>query len=198
MRRMTFLPLSLVPALLAAQGTQTALIRGRVLDGEGRPLAEARVRATSPSLQGARVVTTDAEGQFALRFLPPGRYEIEATKEGFQTVRFEKRLTVDESESVLLRLAEISSVTVTERGLPPEIDLNEVQHAVRRRMTEDIKPLPAEQNLDDILQTFTPGVADTGLNAPHIRGAMSTGNVYFVDGQNIQDGFQQASGISLI
>ena len=138
MRRMTLLPLSLVPALLAAQGTQTAFIRGRVLDGEGRPLAEARVRVTSPSLQGARVVTADAEGQFALSFLPPGHYEIEATKEGFQTARFEKRLTLDQSESLQIRLAAISSVTITERGLPPEIDLDVVQQAVRRRMTEDI------------------------------------------------------------
>jgi hypothetical protein len=195
--RKPFLPFLLAAPLLA-QGTQTSSFRGAVVDEQGHPLPEARVRVVSERLQGVRTATTDAKGQFLLRLLPPGAYTLEVAIEGYQTVKLEQRLGVDQAAVLRVILPKISSASVTTRDVPPEIDLSEVQHAVNRRMTEDIKPLPAEQNLDDVLQTFNPGIADTGLNAPHVRGSMSTGNVYLVDGQNIQDGFQQASGISLI
>ena len=168
------------------------------MDEQGHPVPEARVRVVSERLQGVRAATTDAKGQFLLRLLPPGGYTLEVAMEGYQTVKLDQRLGVDQTAVLHIVLPRISSASVTTQDVPPEIDLSEVQHAVNRRMTEDIKPLPAEQNLDDVLQTFSPGIADTGLNAPHVRGAMSTGNAYLVDGQNIQDGFQQASGISLI
>ena len=192
-----FLPFLLAIPLLA-QGTQTSSLRGLVVDEQGRPLPEARVRVASERLQGIRTVTTDAKGQFMVRLLPPGSYTLEVAFEGYQTVKVHQRLGLDQADILHITLPGISTATVTTRDVPPEVDLSEVQHAGNRRMTEDIKPLPAEQNLDDVLQTFNAGIEDTGLNAPHVRGAMSTGNVYLVDGQNIQDGFQQASGISLI
>jgi len=189
---------STLGGLLLAQGTQTASVAGLVLDLRHRPLAQVRVRFTSEALPGARMAVTDSGGRFTTAFLPPGAYLLEFTREGHRTVRLRQQLGVGQSFAPRVVLPEEDSATVSVRALPPELDLGEVQQAVNRRMTEDIKPLPAEQNLDDLLQTFTPGVADPGVNTPRVRGAMSTGNLYLVDGQNIQDGFAQASGIPLI
>ena len=175
---------------LLAQGTQTAAVSGRVLDAQGRPLAQVAVRLTSPALQGVRVAVTDAAGRFTAPFLPPGEYALQCAAAGFRTVTLRQRLQVGQTLAPRILLPREEGATVTVAADP--------EPGVAVRMTEDIKPLPAEQNLDDVLQTFTPGVADPGVNSPRVRGAMSTGNLYLVDGQNIQDGFLQASGIPLI
>ena len=166
--------LSVLGSLLLAQGTQTASVAGLALDRHGRPMAQVRVRSTSEALQGARLAVSGSDGRFTLTFLPAGAYELELTREGHRTVQVRQQLGVGHTFAPKVVMAEEDAATVNVRALPPEMDLGEVQQAVNRRMTEDIKPLPAEQNLDDILQTFTPGIADPGVNAPRVRGAMST------------------------
>src|SRR5437773_735197 len=54
----------------------TATIRGTVLAGDtGRPLRRARITAFAPELAGQpRNASTDADGRYELRELPPGRY----------------------------------------------------------------------------------------------------------------------------
>lgn len=60
------------------QLTETALA-GLVLDRlTGRPLAEMRVQAISAADSTPHATVTDTAGFFGLRFLPPGRYTIQA------------------------------------------------------------------------------------------------------------------------
>lgn len=72
--RRTILRLA-VPLLLVAAGAlpclaQTGSIRGRVTAADGAPLEGVRVTVTSPGRDGYReVLTTDAEGEFLIRFL---------------------------------------------------------------------------------------------------------------------------------
>lgn len=55
----------LVPSLEA----QTGLLRGTVVDGDGNPLSNVRVLATSPEFSSYRKsLSTDADGKFKLRF----------------------------------------------------------------------------------------------------------------------------------
>ena len=57
----SILPLTLLPAMLAAESTGPGVIQGRVLDAQRRPLAGAQVRIQGPS---SRTTTTDAMGGF--------------------------------------------------------------------------------------------------------------------------------------
>lgn len=62
------------------QLTYSAIVTGRVVDAEGRPIAGARVDAVDFELAGHRPpayqhpARTDAEGRFTFETLPPGRY----------------------------------------------------------------------------------------------------------------------------
>lgn len=57
-------------------------VRGRLLDSAGAPVPDAWVRASDPHpawallLEGAPAVMTDAEGEFSVSGLLPGRYEV--------------------------------------------------------------------------------------------------------------------------
>jgi len=78
------------PPAADAPPPATAAIRGRVLAGDtGQPLRKAQLRAnqidvpagaTSVAGRENRVATTDADGRYEFKDLPPGRYGVSASK----------------------------------------------------------------------------------------------------------------------
>jgi Carboxypeptidase regulatory-like domain len=73
-------------ACLRAQTTST--ITGTIRDKQGLVIPGAQVQVTSDSLAIARDATTDADGSYRLTALPPGLYDIKASKSGFGTQVF--------------------------------------------------------------------------------------------------------------
>jgi hypothetical protein len=49
-------------------------ITGQVTDAAGQPAARVRVEALAQQASGSANATTDAQGRYAIEFLPPGRY----------------------------------------------------------------------------------------------------------------------------
>jgi Carboxypeptidase regulatory-like domain/TonB dependent receptor len=72
-----------------AQTAATAMVRGRVLDPQQRPVPGARVVATASATGWAREASTDAAGQYVLPDLPPGGFVVSITAGGFAPQRFE-------------------------------------------------------------------------------------------------------------
>ena len=75
--------LSIVPLLVAglaadagAQGLQNGVITGAVHSSDGLSLPGVTVTVSSPSLQGTRSATTDINGNYVIRGLPPGDYAV--------------------------------------------------------------------------------------------------------------------------
>src|SRR5436309_15330903 len=90
-----------------AQGIQTATIRGTVKDQQGLLMPGVTVTATSPALQRARSVVSDAGGNFAFRGLPAGDYEVKFELSGFApvTVKATVSLGLTVEEDVTMRVA---------------------------------------------------------------------------------------------
>src|SRR5215210_9335644 len=67
----------LAPALPAfAQGVQTGTITGSVQSADGLTLPGVTVTASSPAMQGPRSATTDVNGVYFIKGLPPGTYSV--------------------------------------------------------------------------------------------------------------------------
>jgi hypothetical protein len=65
-------------------GTTTGQISGRVVDGDGTPLANVVLAVESPALGPRSVVDgTQGDGSFNVAGLPPGRYTVRCEAEGF-------------------------------------------------------------------------------------------------------------------
>ena len=69
----------------AAQTVPTGTLSGRATDGKDA-LPGVTVSVTSPSLQGVRIATTTANGDYIFMFLPPGDYKVKFELNGFQTI----------------------------------------------------------------------------------------------------------------
>jgi hypothetical protein len=69
----------------AALAQKTAVLTGTVVDaGTKRPLEDAVVTATSPSIPGEQIVVTDAKGTYRIPNLPPGDYTLRVEKEAYR------------------------------------------------------------------------------------------------------------------
>ena len=179
-----------------AQGTQTASVTGSVIDAGDVAIAGAVVRLTSPSLQGARSVPTDAKGRFTVRLLPPGDYLLEVTKAEYQTIQFNQRLGIDQNFQPRFRMARSQNLVVEVVAAQPAVDKTDVKTASNYRM-DRMDLLPVGRNMES-LALLTPGVVEGVGGGVQVRGAMTTNNKILVDGQNAEDGAYGDRGVSLI
>lgn len=70
----------------------TAVIKGQVIAaGSGTPVRRAQVRAMSMEGRGGGVTSTDNNGNFEIKDLPAGRYNVTASKGGFAQGQFGQR-----------------------------------------------------------------------------------------------------------
>ena len=186
---------------LAAQTTGSII--GTVVGADGSALPGTTVQATSPSLQGARVAVTDASGSYHLPLLPPGRYNVTASLEGFAPAAFSNAMVAlgrDSTVDFTLRLATSAEITVSAHA--PVLDTSSTT-AGESIGTRSIETLPTGRNYSSIAQV-TPGVSsDANPSADNITGVYgstisvygSSGaeNSFYVDGvntTNVEYGFQ--------
>lgn len=84
---------------LFAQGT-TGAISGTVTDPNGAVVQGANVNVINLETNQTRQATTNDEGSFALQLLPPGRYRIEATANGFEKVTVEVTVSITQTTAL--------------------------------------------------------------------------------------------------
>ncbi|MBI2820162.1 MAG: TonB-dependent receptor [Acidobacteria bacterium] len=82
-----------------SQQTATASMRGTVQTPAGVPIPGATVRATHAGTRRSQTVTSNAAGQFEFLQLPPGTYELEASRLGF-AAQTQRELILSAGESV--------------------------------------------------------------------------------------------------
>jgi outer membrane receptor for ferrienterochelin and colicin len=184
---------------LVAQSSQTSAINGQIQNTKGEALPGASVRLTSPSLQGARIVITDGKGQFSARLLPPGAYTITVTKDGYQTATLNQVVELGQTFTPKIKLGDMAQTTVTVIASAPAIDKTDTSSTTNFTL-DRITELPTGRTVEDMM-ALTPGVADTGattVNGPQVRGAMSSGNRFELDGQDISDNVFGGRGVDVI
>jgi len=195
MGRLTAL-LALGGAALYSQGTQTANITGTVVDAAGAPLAGVTVRLTSPALQGVRTYVTDPTGKFIARLLPPGFYTIQYTKDGLETRKITEQLGIDQTFTPKVTLSKVGGAVVEVVAAAPAVDKTDVKTASNYR-NDTVDLLPNARTMEGVA-LLTPGVTSGVGGRVQIRGAMTSGNLYLLDGQNIADNAYNNRGVSVI
>ena len=184
------------PAILA-QGTQTASATIDVVDPSGAPVTGALVRMTSPSLQGVRSGMTDAAGRFIARLLPPGTYQVDVSKDGFQSVKATRTIGIDQNFQPRFTLSPTAGATVVVvAASSPAVDKTDVKTATNYLM-DRVDTLPTGRTMEAVA-FLTPGVTGGVGGRVQIRGAMTSGSLYLVDGQNVSDNAYNNRGVQLI
>jgi outer membrane receptor protein involved in Fe transport len=182
---------------LVAQGTQTCSITGSVIEGGKGAVAGATVTLKSPSLQGVRVLRTDDNGRFASRLLPPGLYTITITKDGLQTRTVTEKIGVDQNYQPTFTLARAAGAVVEVIATSTAVDKTDVKTSTNYSL-DTVDRLPTVNRSMETVALLTPGVVSGVGGRVQIRGAMTNGNLYLVDGQNVSDNAYGNRGSRLI
>jgi hypothetical protein len=178
-----------LPTGARAQGTQSGIITGTVSTDDGLTLPGATVSVKSSVLQGVRAATTDVNGNFVIRGLPPGDYEVSYELQGMATkvqrtvVALGKTTTLN---AVLAVAAIAETVNVVAESSP--VIANPVVGA-NYKATE-INQLPSGRTPQEIAE-LSPGLTDNTPNAGQlaISGGFAFDNVFMVDGVDVNDNF---------
>jgi hypothetical protein len=168
----------------------TGAAQGHVIGEDGAPVAAVRVTVTGPHLQGTRTADSDARGFFQVLALPPGIYQLRATRIGHRP------LVVDGVEVILGRTSNVGELRLT--AAPVELDAIVVSAA---RITldpvhttaggtlaaEDYAALPVDRDYKSLI-TVLPHVNESLRgDAANVAGSSGLENQYYVDGVNVTD-----------
>lgn len=174
--------LAFVPAALTQQ--TTGAIRGRVLDGAGRPVAGASIRAESVETGVVRAANSDRAGWYALTLLPVGHYQLQIAARGFRTDLHQVvALNVGETVTVDAQLrvkALQQAVTVAAQGAQLDLANTSLGQTVGRRQMA-ILPLNGRDFTQ--LGLLQPGVVPVTPGLLQAAGGMRDGEAYAVNGQ---------------
>lgn len=182
------LPFALAVAPAAAQGLQTGEITGTVMTSDGLTLPGATVTARSSALQGERTVTTDQNGTYVLRALPPGVYDVTFEMSGMATRT--ERVTVElgrqSTLSPTMRLAGVTeAVTVTAES--PTATLTSPTIGANYD-SQEINTLPTGRT-PALIAELAPGLTNNTPNSGQvtIAGGFAYDNVFMINGVDVND-----------
>lgn len=146
---------------VVAQQISSGTIQGTVTDPSAALVPEAEVEAKNLDTNLTRKLSTDADGRFVFLLLPPGRYTVTVTKQGFATLIQENvNLTVGQiiNLSLGLQLAG-AQATVTVSETPTVETVRTEQASTLNEITVGTTPILGRK-FEDLL-TLTPGVSVT-------------------------------------
>ena len=172
--------LLLVPASFAQ--TTRGSIMGHVVDDQGAPLPGVTVEATSPDLQGTKVVITDSDGAYRFPVIPVGIYSVEFDLESFQTViREDVPVNISSTSEINVVLDSQFAEAIIVTAERPTVNTNSTELGVTLD-SEFFQSLPTGRNYTAVANV-TPGAQSDGAGQT-FYGSTGAENAYYIDGIN--------------
>ncbi|MCL1909268.1 MAG: TonB-dependent receptor [Holophagaceae bacterium] len=167
----------------------TGSVVGRVTDGNGNPIAGARVILTAPQLMGQREITADANGEWRASLLPVGDYTIRFSASGYIGSTISNiRVGIGSAirQDRVLRPVGVATETVDIVGTADNtiVDKTDTRTAVNYSSAQ-MQQLTGAFRVQDV-RNFSTGVARVGEAS--VRGGATTGNTYRLNGVEIREG----------
>ena len=180
----TLLLLMMFQLFSSAQSATTGKIAGKVVDREtGEPLIGANVIIAGTQYGAA----ADANGDFYILNIPPGRYTLTARMMGYSPVQMENvqvrtNATTTLDFSLPSTVIEGETIVVTVDAIATKKDQTS---SIRNVSSEQISVLPVE-SMQQVVE-LQAGVVDG-----HFRGGRSNEVAYMIDGLQINDVFNNS------
>lgn len=187
---------------------QTATISGTATDTTGAAMVGAKIQATNTETNISQSTVSDAQGRYTISDLPVGTYSVQASQSGFRTV-VHTGVTISVGSTVVvdfsLPVGEVSqTVSVESQVSRVETTTSEVSTLVS---PTQMRELPLNGRNFEQLLALAPGVstiapafnAVTGrlygmMNNYSIAGSRPTGQMFLLDGTDIRDFWEHATG----
>lgn len=150
--------------LLLAQG-DTGQLNGTVVDANGAVVVGASVKLISQSTSQVREMVTGESGEFAFLLLPPGRYKLEVSANGFRTTLIDDaNVNITQTTSLLIHLDAATVAGVVTINADPPLVQQESSQMGRVLEGETIRQLPLPTRNFQQLLTLSPGTSASVSN----------------------------------
>jgi hypothetical protein len=187
---------------------QTATITGTATDASNAAIVGAKIVATNTETNISQSTVSDQAGRYTISNLPVGTYNLEASQSGFQTV-VHSGITLSVGSTLVvdfsLPVGQVSqTVSVESQVSRVETTTSQVSTLVSPKQMREL-PLNG-RNFEQLL-SLAPGVstvapalnAVTGrlygmMNNYSIAGSRPTGQMFLLDGTDIRDFWEHATG----
>jgi len=186
MRRLVFC-VSITICLLSAAGwaqESRATLGGRVLDAQGAVVPGATVVVTSDDTGVKQQTRTNAQGNWSVQFLIPGRYSFIITAPGFKTAE-RKGVTLQTADMKQIDVGlEVGAIAET-ISVTASAELIDTTSATSGTVItqEQITEMPSMSRVTTLLATLSPGVMqqDQNQNIAHLW-SYNAGSEFTVNG----------------
>jgi hypothetical protein len=177
------LAVCLSASVLYAQGVGAA-IQGTVRDSTGAVIPGATITVTSTETNLQRTATSNSAGLFSIPDLPPGKYRVQVSHQGFQTRVIENIDLVVGQELALnaaLQVGDISQqVTVTSEAPLVDTSTSQVAGLVAERQVKD---LPLNGRSFDNLISLNPAMVNSTAIKQTTSSSTGPGNYFSIGGR---------------
>jgi hypothetical protein len=169
---------------VGAVGQIRGSLQGRVMDGSGASIPNARVDLMESATNFHRSTTTTSSGNYVFSDLNPGIYQIDVTASGFQSLnRDTVSVAVGQTANVDLTLgvgSDRQTVTVDEESPVLQSQTTDIQTNIPGKA---VVAMPLNSRNFVQLTTMAPGVElPPGTLLPRINGGRPRTNEYLYDG----------------
>jgi hypothetical protein len=197
-RRCPLLALFLLFTFPPLAHAQASSITGTVLDPSGSPVTSANVSAKNTETETIRTVPTNDAGRYEILFLALGRYEVKATKAGFDdSLRTGIELAIDQEARVDFQL-QVGTVSteITVTGDAPLVSptTKDISGLVGE---QQVKELPLNGRSYDLLLPLNPGIVNFTSQKTGGTGISNstTGSNFAVSGNRPQQNLFLLNGV---
>jgi outer membrane receptor protein involved in Fe transport len=150
--------------LLLIQG-DTGQLSGTVVDANGAVVVGASVKLTRQSTSQVREMLTGESGEFAFSLLPPGRYKLEVSANGFRTTLIDDaNVNITQTTSLVVHLDAATVAGVVTINADPPLVQSEQSQMGRVLEGETIRQLPLPTRNFQQLLTLSPGTSASVSN----------------------------------
>lgn len=175
-----------------------ASLSGTVRDGSGAGLPAAGVLVKNTETGAVRTLVTDENGRYSAPSISIGRYQVTASKEGFNSqVKTGIDMVVGQTTVVDLTLpvGELKqAITVEEAAPPVNLSTQQISGLVSERQVKD---LPLNGRSYDQLVTLNPGIVNYTAERSGGIGTSnsSVGNMFAISGRRPQENLFLLNGV---
>ena len=196
---------ALFSTFLHGQTPSTGALAGVVLDPSGAELPGVVLRLSYPETGRTESVTSDERGRFSFLFLPPGLYQLQASKTDFDSLNLtDLHIALTETLRLVLRLhltAHFERAIVSSQPIMAQTD----SAALGRVINETaVRQLPLVTRNFAQITGLSPGVAvgvynagELGLGGTALSQIAQSNDGIFVHGSRSYDNNFQMDGISV-
>jgi len=185
-----------LPATVAHAAAGDGSLFGRLVDASNKPLPDAEVTVRNPETGFTRTVKADADGYYRFPYLPVGKYEVNATKDGAVlgkladvTVALGNATTAN----VTVGAITLEEIEVLGTRVVTAVDVRSTESATNMTR-EELERLPVDRTVESVA-LLAPGLnkGDSSLGSAGLSfgGSSVAENTFYVNGLNITDFYKR-------